>query len=51
DDNDKHLTDHHETGHTDIFSWGVADRSGSIRIPRETATRGCGYFEDRRPGS
>ncbi|KAL6797998.1 glutamine synthetase [Trichoderma sp. SZMC 28012] len=51
DDNDKRLTGRHETGHIDMFSWGVADRSRSIRIPRETATRGCGYFEDRRPAS
>lgn len=51
DDNDKRLTGRHETGHIDMFSWGVADRSRSIRIPRETATRGYGYFEDRRPAS
>lgn len=51
DDNDKRLTGRHETGHIDMFSWGVADRSRSIRIPRETATKGCGYFEDRRPAS
>ncbi|KAL7952796.1 glutamine synthetase [Trichoderma compactum] len=49
DDNDKRLTGRHETGHIDMFSWGVADRSRSIQIPRETGTRGYGYFEDRRP--
>ncbi|KAK4071897.1 hypothetical protein Trihar35433_3961 [Trichoderma harzianum] len=27
DDNDKRLTGRHETGHIDMFSWGVADRS------------------------
>jgi len=49
--NEKRLTGRHETGSIDKFSYGVADRGGSIRIPRETAAKGYGYFEDRRPAS
>ncbi|EGR46983.1 uncharacterized protein TRIREDRAFT_122811 [Trichoderma reesei QM6a] len=51
EDNDQRLTGDCETGSMDKFSWGVANRGTSIRIPRETAARGCGYFEDRRPAS
>jgi glutamine synthetase len=29
----------------------VANRGASIRIPRECAAKGYGYFEDRRPAS
>jgi glutamine synthetase len=49
--NDKRLTGRHETGNIDKFSYGVADRGGSIRIPRQVAKDGKGYFEDRRPAS
>ncbi|KAK6212770.1 glutamate--ammonia ligase [Pestalotiopsis sp. IQ-011] len=51
DDNILRLTGRHETGSIDKFTWGVADRGSSIRIPRETAAKGYGYFEDRRPAS
>ncbi|POR32690.1 Glutamine synthetase [Tolypocladium paradoxum] len=51
EDNDQRLTGRHETGSIDQFSWGVANRGTSIRIPRETAAKGYGYFEDRRPAS
>lgn len=51
EDNDLRLTGRYETGSIEKFTWGVANRSNSIRIPRETASRGCGYFEDRRPAS
>ena len=50
-DNDKRLTGRHETGHIDSFSSGVANRGASIRIPRQCAKDGYGYFEDRRPAS
>jgi len=50
-DNEKRLTGLHETSSYDKFSYGVADRGASIRIPRETEKNGVGYFEDRRPGS
>lgn len=49
--NELRLTGRHETGNIDKFSYGVADRGGSIRIPRQVAKDGKGYFEDRRPAS
>jgi len=51
DDNTLRLTGRHETGSIDQFSYGVADRGSSIRIPRSCAKEGYGYFEDRRPAS
>merc|ERR1711916_78906 len=45
------LTGDHETASFDTFTYGVADRGASIRIPRESEKNGCGYFEDRRPAS
>jgi glutamine synthetase len=51
DDNELRLTGRHETGSIEKFTWGVANRGCSIRIPRETAAKGYGYFEDRRPAS
>ena len=51
EDNDKRLTGRHETGAIDQFTWGVANRGASIRIPREVGVKGYGYFEDRRPAS
>ncbi|VDK34833.1 unnamed protein product [Gongylonema pulchrum] len=41
----------HETAPIKEFTWGVASRSCSVRIPRKTADEGMGYFEDRRPAS
>lgn len=35
EDNEKRLTGRHETGAIDQFTWGVATRGASIRIPRE----------------
>lgn len=51
EENEKRLTGNHETGAIDQFTWGVATRGASIRIPREVAAKGYGYFEDRRPAS
>jgi glutamine synthetase len=51
DGNAERLTGLHETSDISKFSFGVADRSASIRIPRETEQNNCGYFEDRRPSS
>ncbi|ORX62043.1 hypothetical protein DM01DRAFT_1365407 [Hesseltinella vesiculosa] len=51
EDNDQRLTGRHETGHIDQFSYGVANRGASIRIPRHVGKEGKGYFEDRRPAS
>lgn len=51
EDNDQRMTGEHETSSIDSFSWAVADRGASIRIPRQCAADGKGYFEDRRPAS
>jgi glutamine synthetase len=50
-DNALRMTGIHETAAIDTFSYGVADRSASIRIPRSVGKEGKGYFEDRRPAS
>jgi len=49
--NDRRLTGRHETASMDRFSWGVADRGASIRIPKQTFLEKKGYLEDRRPAS
>ena len=49
--NKERCSGNHETADYDTFSYGIADRGSSIRIPRETEKLGCGYFEDRRPAS
>jgi len=49
--NERRLTGLHETASIDSFSFGVANRGCSIRIPRETDSKGYGYLEDRRPAS
>ena len=51
EDNTMRLTGRHETGSIDTFTYGVANRGASIRIPRECGHKGYGYFEDRRPAS
>lgn len=50
-DNERRLVGRLETSSIDKFSWGVADRSTSVRIPRGVASAGKGYLEDRRPSS
>ena len=50
-DNDQRLTGLHETASIKDFSYGVANRGCSIRIPRFTNRDGKGYLEDRRPAS
>jgi glutamine synthetase len=51
-DNHLRLTGHHETQSIDKFSYGVADRGASIRIPHSFVNNGYkGYLEDRRPNS
>ena len=40
-------TGKHETASYDNFSYGVANRGASVRIPRETEE--VSYLEDRRP--
>ena len=51
-DNHLRLTGLHETQSIDMFSYGVADRGASIRIPHSFVNNGYkGYLEDRRPNS
>lgn len=51
-DNHKRLTGKHETAPWNKFSYGVADRGASIRVPHSFANNGYrGYLEDRRPNS
>ena len=49
--NERRLTGKYETADINTFSYGVANRGCSIRIPRGTEAAGCGYLEDRRPSS
>lgn len=49
--NERRLTGKHETADMNTFSYGVANRGCSIRIPRSVEADGCGYLEDRRPSS
>jgi len=50
--NDQRLTGKHETASITDFSYGVSDRSASIRIPVGTIEDGWkGRLEDRRPSS
>ena len=51
-DNHMRLTGKHETASIDTFSYGIADRGASIRVPHSFANSGYkGYLEDRRPNS
>jgi glutamine synthetase len=51
-DNHLRLTGHHETQAIDKFSYGVADRGASIRVPHSFVNNSYrGYLEDRRPNS
>lgn len=48
---ERRLTGAHETASYREFSYGPADRTASIRIPRHVYSDGHGYLEDRRPNS
>ncbi len=51
-DNHMRLTGKHETAPWNKFSYGVADRGASIRVPHSFVRDGYrGYLEDRRPNS
>jgi glutamine synthetase len=51
-DNHMRLTGKHETASIDTFSYGVADRGASIRVPHSFIKNDYkGYLEDRRPNS
>lgn len=47
--NEARLTGLHETSSMNEFSWSIGGRNTSVRIPRQCAVEGKGYFEDRRP--
>ena len=49
--NEKRMTGLHETASYDKFTYGVADRGASIRIPTAAEKNQCGYLEDRRPAA
>ena len=49
--NDRRMTGDHETSSFEEFSFAVASRGVSIRIPNTTAKEWKGYAEDRRPAS
>jgi glutamine synthetase len=50
--NELRLTGLHETAAIDEFSYGVADRGASIRVPHSFVNNDYrGYLEDRRPNS
>jgi len=49
-DNHMRLTGKHETASIHEFSYGIADRGASIRVPHSFVNNGYkGYLEDRRP--
>jgi glutamine synthetase len=50
-DNMRRLTGKHETSSMEKFSWGVAHRGASVRVPRAVADANAGFLEDRRPAS
>ena len=51
-DNHMRLTGKHETAAINEFSYGVADRGASIRVPHSFVNNAYkGYLEDRRPNS
>jgi len=51
-DNHMRLTGKHETAAIHEFSYGVADRGASIRVPHSFVRNDYkGYLEDRRPNS
>jgi glutamine synthetase len=51
-DNHLRLTGLHETQAIDTFSYGIADRGASVRVPHSFVANGYrGYLEDRRPNS
>ena len=51
-DNHMRLTGKHETASINEFTWGIANRGCSIRVPHSFANNDYkGYLEDRRPNS
>jgi len=50
-DNRHRLCGTHETSKLTEFTWGIADRTASVRIPSQVFDANCGYCEDRRPAA
>jgi len=50
-DIERRLTGMHETSAWSEFSYGVADRGASVRIPWQAEVDKRGYIEDRRPNA
>lgn len=50
-DNSQRLSGLCETSDPDFFTYGIGSRNTSVRIPKQVAINGYGYFEDRRPAS
>lgn len=50
-DNTKRLKGTHETSKIDVFTFGVGDRTASVRIPKTTFNNKKGYIEYRVPAS
>lgn len=49
--NNERLVGHFEAPSIDSFTYGVAERGCSVRIPLHVVQQRKGYMEDRRPGS
>lgn len=49
--NEERMSGLHETSSMDKFTWAISNRGCSVRIPINVVKEGCGYLEDRRPGS
>lgn len=49
--NERRMTGEHETATYDKFTWGVGNRSASVRVNSTTYANKKGYFEDRRPAA
>jgi glutamine synthetase len=50
-DNEERMSGECETAKYDTFTWGIADRTASVRIGTDTVRDQKGYLEDRRPAS
>lgn len=49
--NERRMTGEHETATYDKFTWGIANRSASVRVNTNTYVNKKGYLEDRRPAA
>lgn len=49
--NEERLTGTNDAPSIEVFTFGIATRAGSVRIPREVERTKKGYLEDRRPAA